>query len=120
MVMVALPATGNTEAIAFFSFPKILSQALNFAARLPAQPAISGMYAGTQSLLLCDAAQQSIELAALVRIESGANSIIVLAGNAANLFRCVSAKRGQMQRIRPPVRRILTAFDQTSFLKFVQ
>jgi hypothetical protein len=78
------------------------------------------MYAGTQSLLLCDAAQQSTELAPLVHIESGADGIIVLAGNAANLFCCDSAKRGEMQRIRPPVRRILPAFDQTTFLKFVQ
>lgn len=78
------------------------------------------MYAGAQSLLLRYPAQQGIELLPLMSIEGRADSVIMLPRNTANLFCRVSARRGQMQRIRPPILGTLTALDQTSFLKIVQ
>jgi hypothetical protein len=78
------------------------------------------VYAGTQSLLGCDLAEQAIQLLSLLGIERSANGIIVFARNTANLLSRVPAGRREVQRVCPPVRRVLTAFDQASFLEFIQ
>lgn len=96
------------------------AKALKPAARFSAQAAIAGVYAGAQSLLLCDPAQQNVELLALGHAERSADGVIVFTCDPPNLFCDVSARHGQMQRIRPPICCILTTFDETSFLEFIQ
>jgi hypothetical protein len=78
------------------------------------------VYAGTQALLVRDLAEQPIQLLFLVAIESAASSVIVFARNAPNLFNCVPAERREVQRVCAPVRRVLTPFDQATFLEFIQ
>jgi len=89
-------------------------------ASFPAQAAVPGVHTRTESLLVCDLAEQPIQLLLLIGVESGANSIIVFAGDAPNLFSRVPARRREVQRVRSPVRWVLAALDQASFLEFVQ
>src|SRR5262249_28058521 len=89
-------------------------------ARLHAQPAVARVYARTKSLLVGDSAQQRVQLLPLLHSKSGANGIIVFAGNTSNLFCCTPAGSREVQRVAPPVRGILAAFDQPSFLEFIQ
>jgi len=78
------------------------------------------VHTGTKSLLVCDPAQQPIQLPPFFIIKSGANGIIVFACNTPDLFRRVLAGSCQMQGVSPPVCAILAAFDQATFLKFIQ
>jgi len=78
------------------------------------------VYTGTKSLLVCDPAQQPIQLPPFIIIKSGANGIIVFACNTPDLLRHVLASGCQMQGVSPPVCTILAPFDQVSFLKFIQ
>jgi hypothetical protein len=78
------------------------------------------MYTGIQSLLVCDPAEQPVQLLPLVDIEGGANGVIMFACNTPNLFGHISARSSEVQRVGPPVCRILAAFNQASFLEFIQ
>ena len=89
-------------------------------AQFPAQPAIAGVHTGTKSLLVCDLAEQPVKVLPLVDIESGASSVIMLACNTPNVFSCGPAGCCEVQRVGPPVRSVLAAFDQASFLEFIQ
>ena len=78
------------------------------------------MYTGIKSLLVRDPAEQPVQLLPLVDIKGAANDVIMLACNTPNLFRHISARSREVQRVGPPVCRILAAFDQASLLEFIQ
>ena len=61
-----------------------------------------------------------MQLLSLLGVESGANGIIVLARDAPNLLGRVPPGRREVQRVGPPVRRVLATLDQASFLEFIQ
>jgi hypothetical protein len=78
------------------------------------------MHARNKPLLICDPGQERVELLTFFRVQRSANGIIVFARYAPNLLCRASACCGQMERIRAPILWIGTAFDQASFLKFIQ
>ena len=78
------------------------------------------MHARNKPLLIGDPGQERVELLTFFRVQRSASGIIVFARYAPNLLCRGSSRVCQVESIRAPILRIGTAFDQASFLKFIQ
>jgi hypothetical protein len=73
-----------------------------------------------ETLLGCNPPEQASKLNALGFIKSGAEGVLVFPTDLSDLRKRSASGLRQMERIRPPVRWVISSLDQPTLLEFVE